>query len=791
MLGQHIYYLGEIEVDTTQGCIRRDGEEQYLRQKAFQLLLYLLERRQRLVTKDELIDGIWEGAAVTDDGLVQLIGDIRKALGDDPRHPQFIKTVPKVGYRFIGQVEDHLLGEVGTIETREVTSVEVEYEEEGSDLYRFPEAIARTLPAAKLAGWSNRKLVHISTAAAILVAAIALAIYLRPARLLPTEVKLPQVPGKQPLVVMYFENQSASPDLDWLREGLADMLITDLSRSKKLTVLGRQQLQLLLERINHKQGNTIGLDEALNIGRRSQAEAIVMGSFGRLGDKIHIDAKLYDSHRAELLAAERITLDRPEQILTEVGLLSLKLAARLGASPDDQETKLNLADVMTNNLEAFRYYSLAVEKAQANHNSEAIALLEKAIALDPEFAMAYARIGYVYAVTWAFAEKARPYLEKAFKLSARLTEKDRLYITAWYSTANLDYPAAIEAFKQIIAQYPLEVEAYLKLGNALSGEERCEEAVDVLNRGLVIDAEAKDLYNRLGLVYLELGRHDEAIAAHQRYLQLAPNEPNAHDSLGLSFQAFGQYDEAIAEYNRALALNRAFDVAIIHLGNLYFQQGRYREAISQFRRYAQVAPSELEKSRGYGGMSEVYLRSADFGRAEEAANKEMRSEKLHSWQSLVIALQRGEAAKAKKLEEQLFADWPYTNRGARLSHRLKYYYRGYLELKSGRAADAIENFREALKHRPPYWNYDIFEDCLANAYLELGQLDEAIAEYERVLSINPNYPFAHYHLGQAYEQKGDQERARAEYERFLQVWKDADSDIPEVITAKKQLASQS
>ena len=70
-------------------------------------------------------------------------------------------------------------------------------------------------------------------------------------------------------------------------------------------------------------------------------------------------------------------------------------------------------------------------------------------------------------------------------------------------------------------------------------------------------------------------------------------------------------------------------------------------------------------------------------------------------------------------------------------------------------------------------------------------LDEAIAEYDRILSINPNYPLAHYHLAQAYERKGDRERARVEYGAFLQIWNTADADVPEAVAAKRQLVAQS
>jgi tetratricopeptide (TPR) repeat protein len=183
--------------------------------------------------------------------------------------------------------------------------------------------------------------------------------------------------------------------------------------------------------------------------------------------------------------------------------------------------------------------------------------------------------------------------------------------------------------------------------------------------------------------------------------------------------------------------------------------------------------------------------AGEIDRAEEAANKQIKVGKSDCWGSLVIALQRGQAAKVDRLKKQLFASWAQLNRGARQTPRFEYYRRGYLALKSGQAEEAIEYFKQTLKHRPPYWNIDDFEDCLAAAYLELGRLDEAIAEYERVLSINPNYPLAHYHLAQAYGRRGDSERSRSEHQKFLEVWKDADRDLPEVRTATQQLAAGS
>ncbi len=791
---KQIFRFGDVEVDLSQCCVRRGGQELHLRQQTFQVMVYLLENRERLVTKDELLESIWKETAVTDDALVQCVMDIRRSIGDDSRRPHFIKTLPKVGYRFVSPVEEHWSQPETTIETREVTSIAVEIEEESNNHDQLSPALALALPPAARPRTATRHAVLIGVAVVLVAAIVYLAAYLRHKLAGNTkpiaEVSLPQMAGKKTVAVMYFDNQSGSSDLDWLREGLVDMIITDLSRSEKLSLLSRQQLHLLLERIGHNENEKIRLDEALDVARRSQAKIVVLGSFARLGEQIRIDVHLHDAQDGQLLAAERLVVEQPAQILTQVDLLSLKLASHLGALPAEPERKLALADVMTDNLEAYRYYSLAVEKVQALHNEEAIVLLEKALALDPQFAMAYGRIGYAYTVTGPYAEKAKPYLEKAFQLSSRLTDKDSLYITAWYSIANLDYPGAVGPLRRIIAQYPMEVEAYLRLGYLLRGEEKHEEAIRVLKQGLVIDPEAGDIYNALGLIYLDLHRYDEAIAAHRRYVELAPDESNAHDSLGMSYQCVGRYHEAIMEYNRALALNPRFGIAVFHLGNTYVQLGRYDAALEQYRRGLQIAPGERERAVAYGAIAHVHLREGDFNQAAAAAKMEFKHSKYSVWSSLVIALGRGDTTAVEKLKEQLFEPSPYGHRGQRLPERIAHYQRGYLAHKSGQERAAIEHFKEALRHSPPIWMMDLLEDCLANAFLETGQLDEAISEYERILLLNPNYPLVHYHLALAYERKGQSDRARAAYERFLEIWKDADADIPAVIAARRQLNRQ-
>lgn len=790
-LRQQMYRADDVEFYPLQGRVTRAGRETHLRQKSLRVLAYLIEHRDRIVTKQELLDGIWRNTAVTDGVLTQSIIDIRKALEDDSQRPKFIKNIPRVGYRFIHPVEEIFLDGVDSLSviSEETTFVEIEYTETLTPTVPVPvdhDARSAFPVVSKILSTTRLKVILALT---ILVVGV-VGIYtgqklLATSKSAPEAVVLAQVPGKKLLVVMPFDDQSNSRELAWMRGGLPDMLITDLARAKHLNVVSRQQLHLLLEGANHQEGSDVRFDEALEVARRGRAEAFIIGSFAKLDRQIRINAQLYEPQTGRLLAAEQLVVDDQNLILPRLSLLTMKLAAHLGEPRLELDAKTQPAEVGTTNLEAFRYYSLGLEKAQGYENAEAVSLLKKAIQLDPQFALAYARIGYTYAVTWTLPDQARPYLEKAFELSHRLTDKDRLNIAAWYAMANLDFDAAARAFREIIKQYPLESEAYLRLAKVLMGERPANEVLEIVQQGLVVDPESKDLYNMLGFSYLGLGDFEQAVAAHQKYVQLAPKEPNAYDSLGLTYQWFGRYEEAIATYKRGLEVDPEFDIAVFHLANSYFQLGRYKEALSLYERYIQLAQSDGERSLGYRAMGLIHLRKGARAAAEALAAKDSRLLKKPGIVSFLLALKRGDFQAAARIVEGLrpAAD---IARGQSGFFRHHYWMLGQMALKRGQQVDALENLREALRQKSLGWDIDSLEDCLANAYLELGQFDEAIAEYERILRVNPNYPLIHYHLAVTYEHKGERERARAEYERFLEIWNEADQDLPEVIEAKRR-----
>ena len=758
------YRVSGLLIHISRRSIEHNGIERYVRPKTFDLLIYLLNARDRLVAKEELLSHIWEDATVTENSLAQCIAELRRVLGDDSRNPRFLRTVPKSGYQFIAPVE-----EVATA----VPAPPAE-----SAATALPAPLAESGEAPAVPPRPTREKEHsrsIVRLAAIGLALIVACGVLVSARLFhPSERgAIPLTAGKGRVVVWLFDNQSDNPDLEWLREGLAQRVMTNLSRSSKLAIIGNQ----------HWHGRSdipSGLDSALRFAKHRSAERLILGSFVRLGRRIRISVRLHDSKGAAI-AFESATAVAPEEILEQVDLLSAKLASHLGAPLLADATEREL---LTRNLEAYRRYSLAMQKANAYHTREAIELLEQAIALDPSFAMAHARMGYIYTVTAGRPRKGAPYLEKAFEFSHGLTEKDRQYISAWYALAIEDYTGAIREFRAIVKRYPEEMEAWARLGRLLGGEGQYDEAIAVLKQGLKVEPDVHDIYNALGYIYSQLGRHSDAAAMAKRYVELAPAEPNAYDSLGLAYDWSGRYSEAEQAFRRALELKPDFEPALIHRAALFFHTGRYREALRDCRKYVEIAPSEIELGRGYGCLATIYLHMGDLLHAEETARAAVQSRPDQSGILRLVLLRRGRPSRELPPVQGVNV----SARGARLPRRSAHYFSGEAAFLLNRTDEALQHFREALRHRPGWGEIDWHEDCLANALLRLGRIQEAIQEYQRVLGMYPNDGILHYWLGIAFRQRGDIDQANQHFTRFLTLWNDADADIPYVVEAKRFLA---
>jgi len=696
-----------------------------------------------------LLDALWPGTAVTDNTIKQSVNEARKLLNDDPRDSRFIRTVPKAGYQFIGAIDET----GGYLE--EMTTLEMEYEAQPA------------LPAPQ-----PRRLRLAAVAAVVAILGV---------------VGLWRISGPSTqagtVIVLPFENSSTTAELDWLREGLTDMLITNLSRAGGMHVLGREEVRALLGPEGTGQQPSRAFDRAMRWAKEHGADTVITGSFARLGDKLRVATQVYRAADGSLRSSESFTADQPEQILTHMDLASLQLASKLGRPIQQEDRLAGLSSLMTPNLEAYRYYTLGMEKAQTLAAAEAIELFEKAVALDPNFAMAHARIGYTYTSSGARPVEAKPSLEKAFRLSGRLTPRDRQHIAAWYALANLDYPAAIQAYQSLLANDPRDVEAYTRLGSLLSGERRPAEAVVVLQKALVVDPNSATTWNVLSGVQNRAGWGEQAVISAQRYVGLIPAEPNAWDSMGMSLHIAGRMEEAEAAFRRALSLKPGFQLATIHLANLAYQRGRYGQAMALCQEYLAGAISMQERGRGNGCLALIYARRNQQKQATAAAMAAFQSDPLAIYEPAMVALQRGDFGRAEELAKTLL---PVNDRGHRIQGRTPLVLLGRIAMGRGRAEEAMTAFRGALAENPPVYNAEWHEECLADANLALGRYEEAVTEYQRALAKFPGVGLTRYQLAVAYERLGKGEEARAEYRRFVSEWKGADADIPELVLAERK-----
>jgi len=733
-----------VQIDVRRACVYRHGTELRLRPKTFEVLLYLIENRDRVVSKAELFDHVWGGSAVTEDTLVQSVVEIRKALGDDSRASEFVRTIARVGYRFVAPLDP--------------PSVEVAAEPIVEDLR----------PNVR---WSRRAI----AAAAVIVAILGVLGAVWASR------QRESVGGsaRMTVAVALFEARKCPPDLGWLRDGLPAMVTSSLSREPQLSIIDRGTVERLAG------GKASTSADWLEVGRRARAQRLITGRFEANGDQIRVDVWLYDVNARRMIGGSSVVSTR-ESLLRDVASLTSTLSTLLVAKPSVAVARTS--DRMTDNLNAYEAYCRGVAAADGMRNEEAVEQFDRALALDPQFAMAHARIGYAYAVTGHSPDLAKPHLAKALALGDHLSERERLYVLAWQSIADRDYARATDYFRLIVSRYPMDIEAYARLGRLLIGDEQLNEAITVAQRGLAADPDAAELHNVIGIAYSYQGRHAEAIAHHQRYVAALPAQPNAHDSLGLSYQWAGEYDHALQAYDEALRLNPRFELAIVHRANTFWQLGRNRDAIRELRRFIATAASESDRWRGYG---ELMVAQCNLGHIDpEVVRHAVQDDPDGQIFRVLDAVFHRRAAEASRLIESIHG--PSTvGRGARASVRLWAYLRAETARIMGDETHAIEYAREVLRHVPPTYMLDDLEDALGDTLAAFGHHLQAVEEYRRILRLNANRGRARFKLARELEAAGQAGEARSEYQRFLLVWKDADRDAPEIIGATQRLAALS
>jgi adenylate cyclase len=542
-------------LDFERGCLLLDGTEVPLRPKTFAVLCYLVENSGRLVPKDDLFAAVWPNLAITDDALVQSIGELRRSLGDDG--PRLIKTIPRRGYRFESDVTADDPSQADAPPTLPRSHDNAERRKTAT---RAP-TTKWWLTAAPL-GWRKVSLVLFGLAMIVGAGSLWSGIgadgkFLNGLGYGASSKGQSAAIGATPAIaVLPFLNQSDEPGRDYFADGLTQDVINALGRFSALTVMSWNAV------FPYKGKPTTPKE----IGRDLAVRYLVEGSVRQVGDRVRLTAQLADTKHGQVLWSARF-----DEALADVFALQDKITTQIVAALAIRVTQIEQQRVLakpTESLEAYDYMLRArpaLQRPTRTNNVEARALLHRAIQLDPNYAAAYAALGETYhiALSMGWAQSPTAYLKRAEQFASKALSLNELEVRAHIILGRIDI------FRQQFKQAEVELE-----------------------RAAAINPnDAQGLAGR-GNILLWLGQTDAAIAALERAQHIDP-ELNAIDrfALSLAYYLKRRYDAAIEQAELNLQKTAGANFSRVLLAAAYAQQNRRADAARTVAMIRRVDPT--------------------------------------------------------------------------------------------------------------------------------------------------------------------------------------------------------
>jgi TolB-like protein/DNA-binding winged helix-turn-helix (wHTH) protein/Tfp pilus assembly protein PilF len=533
--------FGRYVLNLDRGCLLLDGNEITLRPKTFAVLHYLMENAGRLVSKDELFDAVWPNLSVTDDALVQSVGELRRALGDEGQ--RLIKTVPRRGYRFEAEVS--VAAPIEQIST-ETTSASVASRDvpPGNELaVPLPAFLSAIVPAGR------RIRLFASIALVALLAAVSLRsgdlIYLKlPERVIHpdrTAARSPDIGARPAIAILPFQNRSDDSSREYFADGLTQDVISALGRFSELTVMSWNAV------FPYKGKPASPGEIARSLAVRYQVEGTVRHS----GDRIRVTAQIVDAD-----GRVRWSGNFDEALVDIFALqdkITTQIAGALAIRVSQVEQRRAFAKP-TESLEAYDYALRArpaLQRPTRANNAEARVLLRRATELDPNYAAAYGALAETFHVATAmgWAESPNAFLGRAEDLANRALSLD-----------------------------DSEVRARIILARIHIFYQRYEQARTEIDRAIAVNPnDAHGLAGR-GNILTWLGQTDAAIEALELAQRIDP-ELNAIDrfALSLAYYLKRRYDAAIEQAERNLHMTASANFSRILLAAAYAQQNRVED----------------------------------------------------------------------------------------------------------------------------------------------------------------------------------------------------------------------
>jgi TolB-like protein/DNA-binding winged helix-turn-helix (wHTH) protein/tetratricopeptide (TPR) repeat protein len=563
------YRFGPFVLDPAIRQLSRDGAPITLPPKAFDILVLLVRTRGRVVPKQELLDAVWPETAVIENTLTQRIKEIRGALGDEVQEPRWVKTVSRIGYRFIGDVVEE------SPEAVALASEPASPEQIATPYLEAPVPTpmpARIEPVDTPRGWRPLERPALYAAGLVLVALSVLAVW---SVGMTRQASRGSEPRIESIAVLPLENLSREPEQEYFADGMTEELIAELARNPALRVISRTSA------VRYK-ASTKGLRE---IGRELNVDAVVEGSVLRAGTQARITLKLVDVATDTTLLTESYTREL-QDVLALQSIIARDLAERVRVavtSPDEARLTRRVDPVAHDHyLRGRSSWNTRTPDGVAS----ALDSFSRAIARDPTYAAAWAGIADCYVVfsgallglseTEAYP-KAREAALKALALDETLAEA-HTSLGSVKSEFNWDWPGAEAEYTRAIALSANYATARQWYGEFLGFHGRADESVMQLRYARDIDPLSPVVNDSLAGALLWARRYDEALAQAQRTIQIEPGFAGAYITLGSVYLQKGMHDEAIAALQQAADMTPSLSRARAWLGHAYAVAGRTDKA---------------------------------------------------------------------------------------------------------------------------------------------------------------------------------------------------------------------
>jgi len=654
-------------------------------------------------------------------------------------------------------------------------------------------AVAPVLPTSAAASSRSWKL--LVPVVVLIAALVAAGLYLRSRSAAPAKTAT-TLTDKDTVVLADFTNKTGDPVFD---DALKQALAVDLGQSPFLNVLSDRKVSQTLRMMGRPANERITMDTGRELCVRTGSKALLGGSISSLGSHYLIDLSAVACNTGDNLAREQGEATGKEDVLKALSRASAGLRTKLGESlPSVQKFDVPI-EATTPSLEALKNYSMGVTIGHEKGDAPSVPFYKRAIELDPNFAMAYAGLAVKYG-NLGERSLSLEYATKAYQLRDRVSEREKLRISAIYFDATGEMEKATQTYELWEANYPRDFVPHGNLAVLYSNMGHLDKALAEYQEGLRLQPDNVSVYSNLGIAYLSLNRLDEAKDV---FDQAFAHKLDSGGLRGILYLlAFLRGDTGMMEQQLAWAAGKPGDedVLLSEQSDTEAYYGRLTKARDFSRRAVDSAVRADSKETAALWQVNAALREAELGNTASTRQGVTAALALSPGRDVKVVaaftLARiGDAPRAKALAEELKKNYP-TNT------MLKLYWlptiNAAIEVSRANSSQAIVDLEPAapyeLGQAGTFINYLYPAYVRGQAYLQERKGIAAAMEFQKLLDhrgIVGNFvtgSLAHLQLGRAYAMAGDSAKAKAAYQDFFNIWKDADPDVPILKEAKAEYA---